>query len=164
MRIPPARKPAIREILGGVLVAIGLIQVAGYLAKSPKLRGLGTALASSPLPIVFTQVRGLETFASGFELEYRGPDGQKHVTPITPREYSRLGGPYNWRNVYGAAISYGPVLPQPLWRSVLVHGFCDEGPLAKALGAGRLDQATVTVRSGTAGRSDSWRLDVECRP
>jgi hypothetical protein len=141
---------------------VGLLQAFGHLTGLKAVKGLGAALVSSPLPLVFTEVRGVETFASDFTLEYRSGGDTLHSMPIGPREYGRLGGPYNWRNVYGAAISYGPILPEPLWKAVLTQGFCAEGPLARALEAGRIDTATVIVETRTAGRSDAWRLGVGC--
>ena len=158
----PKSRGRIHATLCLAVVALGLMQAVGWMLRIPALRGLGMATASSPLPIVFTEVKGVETFASGFELEYRDPQGNRKRLPIGPEEYSRLGGPYNWRNVYGAAVSYGPILPAALSQSVLKHGLCANGPLVSILGAGPLDSAAVLIATRTAGRSDTWRLDVGC--
>lgn len=152
-----------RSWAAGCLLAVGLLQSFGHLTGLKAVKGLGAALACSPLPLVFTEVRGVETFASAFTLEYRNGDDTLRTLPIGPREYGRLGGPYNWRNVYGAAISYGPILPEPLWKAVLHQGFCYDGPLTRALGTGTVRSASILVRTRTAGRSDAWRLGVECK-
>jgi len=52
--------------------------MAGYVSGSITLRGIGAATAASPLPKVFSDVDGLETFASAFTLHYRQPDGDVH--------------------------------------------------------------------------------------
>lgn len=47
----------------------------GYITGSVTLRGLGAATAASPLPKVFSDVDGLETFAGEFTIHYRQSDG-----------------------------------------------------------------------------------------
>lgn len=152
-----------RDKLAIALLALGLLQMAGYLTGSRALRGLGAATVASPLPIVFSDVKGLETFASEFTLKVsRVAQISEHI-PVTPELYAKFGGPYNRRNVYGAAISYGPRLPEPLWRSVLGYGFCANGPLAKGLGLGEgLREVTVEIETKTEGRVGIWNLDVSC--
>src|SRR3954464_3791251 len=108
--------------------------MAGYGTGSAALRGIGAATAASPLPKVFSDVDGLETFASGFTLHYRSGDGTRTDTAITPALYGRLAGPYNRRNVYGAALSYAPRLPRELWEPVYCYGLAPGGPLRSELG------------------------------
>jgi len=135
----------------------------GHLVGSRALRGLGAASCISPWPKVFSDVNGLETFASSFEL--KGFDGKGHAfsVPITAELYQQLEGAYNRRNVYGAALSYGPRLPEPLWSSVFCYGFSENGPLRRELGLpeGARDVA-VTIRTKTRGRNDVWVLKPEC--
>lgn len=157
----------VRDRLAYALVALGLVQMVGYAVGSRALRGIGAASVASPLPIVFSDVRGLETFASEFVLDVTESGGRVQRFPVTPSLYERFGGPYNRRNVYGAAISYGPVLPAPLWQSVLRYAFCTtptSGPLARDLGlAEGVESAVVLVTTGTRGRTDAWKLGVTCR-
>src|SRR4030095_9867272 len=108
----------------------------GYVTGIVALRGIGAATAASPLPKVFSDVDGFETFASEFTLRSRDARGTLTEMPITPALYGRLGGPYNRRNVYGAALSYAPRLPQPLWESVYCYGLAARGPLRTELGLG----------------------------
>lgn len=134
----------------------------GYLAGARPLRGVGAALGLAPFPKVFSDVDGLETFASTFTLRW-SDDGREHAVAITPELYSRLGGAYNRRNVYGAALSYGPRLPPPLWEAVFCFGFGRDGPLRRefGLGPGARDIA-VTIRTNTRGRIDRWTLQPAC--
>jgi hypothetical protein len=139
------------------------MQMTGYLTGSVDLRGIGAATAASPLPKVFSDVDGLETFASEFVLRYRQSDGRLIETAITPKLYGRLAGPYNRRNVYGAALSYAPRLPRELWEPVFCNGFRPEGPLRRELGFGSgVSDIAVAIRTRTRGRSDAWTLEPSC--
>jgi hypothetical protein len=135
-----------------VLLALGLLQMAGDLLGQPGLKGLGATLAASPAPRVFTSVRGLETFSTRFALEWRGRDGADHRLEPTPEMYGRIRGPYNRRNVYGAALSYGPVLAtdprtRPMLEAALSYSLCGDAPLLRELGIDPADiQGPVRIR------------------
>lgn len=151
-----------RKALYMLVVTIGLLQIIGYVTKIKIIRDIGVVSASSPLPIVFTEVRGVETFASDFFMKWTNDKGEAEEIKITPELYSRLKGPYNRRNVYGAAISYGPVLPEKLWKPVLSYGLCNDIlrdeldiPVTK-------DNFSVLIKTRTKGRKDKWSLKVDC--
>jgi hypothetical protein len=138
--------------------------MAGYISGSVVLRGLGAATTASPLPKVFSDVDGLETFASEFTLRYRKPDRTLVELAITPEVYGHLGGPYNRRNVYGAALSYAPRLPGELWEPVFCYGLAPHGPLRAELGLGsEVTDVSVTIRTRTRGRTDEWTLEPTCK-
>lgn len=145
------------------LCAVGLLQMAGDLTGLVALKGIGAASAASPFPKVFSDVRGLETFASEFTLQVETRSGDHLAIPITPQRYQRLAGPYNRRNVYGAALSYAPRLPAPLWQAVYCYGLRPDGPLRRELGvpddAARIG---VRIRTNTRGRDDTWILSPSC--
>lgn len=146
-------------------IALGVlacVQMAGYVTGTRVLRGVGAASAMSPLPKVFSDVEGLETFATTFTLRYRNAAGAVVEAPITPALYGRLAGPYNRRNVYGAALSYAPRLPAPLWESVYCRGLAPGGPLRTELGLEGATEIAVTIRTRTRGRHDIWRLEPWC--
>ena len=124
---------------GAFLLVIGLLQMTGDLCGLPALRGIGAATVASPAPKVFSAVRGFETYSTHFFLEWTGHDGAGHSLALTPEVYARLAGPYNRRNVYGAALAYGPVLstdPQtrPMFQVVTSYALCGEAPLLRELG------------------------------
>jgi hypothetical protein len=152
------------KIIGFLLILTGLLQCIGYIIQSKTIKGIGAATAASPLPIVFTEVKGVETFASAFILELETSTGEAKKINITPEIYSGLNGPYNRRNVYGAAFAYGPVLPDEIWRSVLEYGFCKGGTLARELGLNN-DPLSVKVHiiSKTKEQNRSWFLNINCR-
>jgi hypothetical protein len=153
-----------RDVAALALLVVGLAQMTGDLLGLRWLRGLGAATVASPLPKVFSDVAGLETFASRFELEVVTPRGTSR-RDIDPALYARLGGPYNRRNVYGAALSYAPRLPTKLWEQVFCYGFAPAGPLRRELGVA-VDATAVRVHiaTRTRGRSDRWILEPHCAP
>jgi hypothetical protein len=161
---PPAVTRGLRWRNGAAiaLAVLACAQMAGYVTGNRVLRGLGAASAMSPLPKVFSDVDGLETFATTFTLRYRKADGAVVETPITPALYGQLGGPYNRRNVYGAALSYAPRLPEPLWQSVYCHGLAPHGPLRTELGLQGATEISVTIRARTRGRNETWTLEPSC--
>ena len=144
-----------RNIAAGALLVLGLTQMAGDLLGNRPLKGLGAATVIAPCPKVFCDINGLEPFASSFAIR---ADGEKDTAsfPITPELYSRLKGPYNRRNVYGAAIAGAPLLPEPVWRSVLDYAFASRGPLRTELGVPANTRITLSMRTNTRGRNDTW--------
>lgn len=145
------------------LGAIGLFQMVGDVIGSKALKGIGACLVASPFPKVFSDVKGLETFASDLKLSYQLPDSSETQLAITPELYQRLAGPYNRRNVYGAALSYAPRMPEPLWQSVFCFGLKPGGPLRRELGIPNdAKKVRVIITTKTQGRTDSWTLQPAC--
>jgi len=126
-------------VLAVFLLILGFAQMLGDLFSMPLLKGIAAATGASPAPKVFSAHRGLETFSSNFFLQWKEKDGTTQKFAITPKESAKLRGPYNRRNVYGAALSYGPVLTanpitNPMFQAVIHYAFCGEAPLLKELG------------------------------
>jgi hypothetical protein len=149
------------------LLAIGSLQSVGLLLQSDAVRGLGAMTAASPLPLVFSSFRGVETFAADFSVTLTRRDGSRVTHALTPELYARLDGPYNRRNAYGAVLAYGPALTAPRERelvaSVIRHGLCRGGPLARRFGElGSVERVSVLVRSKTASRERETRLEFSC--
>jgi hypothetical protein len=126
---------------GIFLVVLGLSQMAGDLLETyvnapagRALKGVGVATTSAPAPKVFSSVRGLETYSTRFYLEWTDRAGVEHSLLLTPESYGRIRGPYNRRNVYGAALAYGPVLPESLRDPVMRYAVCGDAPLLRELG------------------------------
>jgi hypothetical protein len=123
------------------LLAVGLLQMTGDVIEGSgnepvgrALKGFGAATAASPAPKVFSSVHGLETYSTRFYLEWTDLDGVDHSLHVTPEVYARLQGPYNRRNVYGAALAYGPVLPEELRDPVMRYAVCGDAILLRELG------------------------------
>jgi hypothetical protein len=121
------------------LLVIGLSQMIGDLFRVPQLKGLAAATGASPAPKVFSSVKGLETFSSDFYIKWKDRHGAANVTRLTPELYSRIQGPYNRRNVFGAALSYAPVLAgdlrtRPMYDAVVYYALCGPAPLLREMG------------------------------
>lgn len=111
------------------LIMLGSLQMIGDLCQVPLLKGIGQATNASPAPKVFTSQKGYETFSKRFFFKVMDKHGNLKTVEITPKNYQHLKGPYNRRNMYGAAISYAPVLvkyenTKPLFNSVADFGLC----------------------------------------
>lgn len=151
------------NIVAAIITVIGCTQMAGYLAGSRELRAVGLATVAAPLPKVFSEVDGLETFASEFTLRGIDAAGHPFTLAITPELYARLEGCYNRRNVYGAALSYAPRIPEALWTAVFCYGLKPGGPLRRELGLpDDARNVTVEIRTKTRGRTGTWILNPEC--
>jgi hypothetical protein len=129
------------------LVVVGSLQMIGDVLNIPVIKGFGAAIHASPAPKVFTAQAGFETYSSRFYLDWTDKVGKTHTLEITPENYAGVRGPYNRRNVYGAAVSYGPVLVSnprtaAMFHSVMRYAFCGEAPLLTELG---IDPKTLSA-------------------
>jgi hypothetical protein len=150
------------------LIVAGFLQPVGYLTGLPALRGLGIAWVLSPLPLVFSHFRGVETFTSSFEVTLITTSGKDVTVALTPENYNRLRGPYSRRNVYGAITAYGPALTEgnepALVQDILHYGFC-KGPLPSALGVDEpLRSAKIHVSNKRGERPVDATMEVQCMP
>jgi len=140
------------KILFALFLFIGLMQMWGDLTGLSVLKGIGAATGASPAPKVFSAVKGLETFSTRFYIDWTDRAGESHTLEITPEVYAQLQGPYNRRNIYGAALAYGPVLSsdprtEEMFDSVLRYSFCGSAPLLMELGIDTSDLfGPVSVR------------------
>jgi hypothetical protein len=129
--------------------------MAGDILGSNALKGIGAATGMAPCPKVFCDINGLEAFASSFQII---AEGEETVSiQITPELYARLRGPYNRRNVYGAAIAAAPRLPKAMWQSVFCYAFRPDGTLRRELALPRnTKRIYLAVRTNSRGRDDYW--------
>jgi hypothetical protein len=144
------------------LVVLGVAQMAGDLLHFYPLKGVAAATHASPAPKVFSAVLGLETYSTRFFLEV----GAQRVE-LTPAVYSRIRGPYNRRNVYGAALAYAPVLPASMREPVLRHALCGDAPLLRELGIavvpGSRRAVVLEPLPGTSLGMLQTRFEAPCR-
>lgn len=155
-------------VRGLVLVLVGTVAMAGDLLGLPSLYAIGLATSASPAPKVFTEREGLEGFSATYTLTWTDADGV-HTLPLDPEGYQGIPGPYNRRNVYGAALAGGPFLashPQlaDLHAQVARYAFCEADVLSE-LGAPGVSPSSVhlrvTPREGT--QTDlPLQLEVRC--
>jgi sterol desaturase/sphingolipid hydroxylase (fatty acid hydroxylase superfamily) len=163
--LPPARTSGRTMAAAVALVAIGTVQMAGDLAGSPVVRGLGMAANASPAPKVFTAHGGIETYAAQFLVRWTDVDGIAHVKRLTPQVNRGLRGPYNRRNAYGAMIAGGPMLNanaamRAMHAAALSYTRCGAGSALDELGIDRRTIAgpvTIELILRTVPKAD-WQL------
>lgn len=134
------------------LLIVGLLQISGEIlmqggwrSVGQLVKGIGAATTASPAPKVFSAVQGFETYSTRFTVAWADQQAEPHALDLTPEVYSRLRGPYNRRNVYGAALAYGPVLAttprtQPMFQAVTRYALCGPAPMLRELG---IDPGTI---------------------
>jgi hypothetical protein len=149
-----------RNLLAMLVLAAGSLQMAGYLTGWKALRGAGLAGGVAPFPKVFCEAEGYEAFAARFTLSgTRG--GAAWSLELTPEVYSRLRGPYNRRNVYGAVLAFAPRLPEALRTELFAHALAPGSAMREELGIPGDVLAlkiTVTPREGEA--QGPWTYEI----
>lgn len=155
------------------LLMIGLLQMAGDLLRVPALKAVAAATGASPAPKVFSSVQGLETFSSDFYVEWKDRDGVAHSLKLTPELYSRIQGPYNRRNVFGAALSYAPILEKdprtkPMYESIVRYALCGRAPLLHEIGIELTDLSAppairLAPRAGTRFGDAAFVITPACQ-
>lgn len=152
-----------------LLVALGTMQVFADVLAMPRLKAIFAASQVSPAMKVFTAHQGYETHAARFALTWTDADGEAQRLSVDPEIYRNVRGPYNRRNVYGAALAYGPLLRadpklRAMQQSVMHYAFCAPGTLRSDLGIPR-DAENLTMHvlpTRPPQRSDlelSWEVD-----
>ena len=147
------------------LVVVGSLQIVAEAFAWPRVRAFAAALQVSPAMKVFTAHEGYETHAAQFSLSWLHA-GETWILPLNPASYGGVRGPYNRRNVYGAALAYGPLLRadpklRAMQESVMSYAFCVPGTLRTELGipAGATHiRAHVTPTSGRSDLESTWQV------
>ncbi len=134
-----------------LLLVVGSLQMVGDLCGVRAVKGIGAATVASPAPKVFCAVNGLETFSTRFFIEWKDAAGKANELDLTSTVAARIQGPYNRRNVYGAALAYGPVLAMDasgrrMLAEVLDYGLCGKAPLLTELGIDAAGAHDVALR------------------
>lgn len=145
------------NLLAIVILILGMTQFLGGWFNIKVLKGFGASLAMAPYTKVFSDVNGLETFASTFEIHTKKGEYWSSIT-ITPEVYGKLKGSYNRRNVYGAGLSYGPKLPEELRRQIFSYSLHAPAFLKEEIGIPDGAAQVVVIKTKTKGRDDKWYL------
>jgi hypothetical protein len=159
----------VKRGVSAALLALGVAQMTGDVTGCFPLRAIAAATAASPAPRVFTRVGTQEPFSARFVLEWTDPAGRARSLTLTPETYARVRGPYNRRNVYGAAVAGGPVLANdpvlgPLFRTVARQALCGEAPLLAELapGQGPYEALRVRLEPARSATPAPPALEVSC--
>lgn len=125
-----------------VLGILGIAQMGFDLADWTPGKAVAGATLLSPAPKVFSAVDGFETYSAWFAIGWEGWESRPEELMLDRSVYLGLRGPYNRRNVFGAAIAYGPVLRKdPIGSRMLDavgdYAFLGDAPLLAELGIDR---------------------------
>ncbi|MEM9236534.1 MAG: hypothetical protein AAGB14_07125 [Verrucomicrobiota bacterium] len=123
-----------RNLIAILLTIVGMSQMLGHLSGVRALRGIGLASGVAPFPKVFCEADGYEAFAASYYVEGRLPNGDSWSRRVDPAWYARIRGPYNRRNVYGAALAFAPRLPEELREVVLEGSLSPDSAMCRELG------------------------------
>lgn len=159
-----------------LLVVVGCLQMVGDVFGMPAVKAAAAISHASPAPKVFTSQSGFETYSSRFVLRAWNPGEHPVELLLTPELNKRVRGPYNRRNAYGAAISYGPVLARsevtrPMFESVFAYAFCHPRGVAREVGLSGKRHYAVVVEpraivqpAQPADAAAQWptRFSVDC--
>lgn len=141
----PKRRIAWRGIACAVLLVLSLSQMFFGLVHAEGARNAAASTAAAPHPKVFCDKDGYEAFAMNFELIGEDFAGRTHYVAMTPDAYKRMQGPYNRRNVYGAALAFAPRMPVVQRDAVVEYAFHSNGDLRRELGLPPLRKLTILI-------------------
>lgn len=148
------------------LVGVGSLQMTGDLTGQAELKALGAISHVSPAPKVFTAHEGYETYSPEFFVTAEVVEGPSYTLKLTPEVNGLLRGPYNRRNAYGAALSYGPVLvaqedTRPLFEAAFRYALCSERGVRAEVALPEAASYRVDIRPRQRpndGRARSFRV------
>jgi len=163
------KRPAWNTLAQAAVLAVGSLQLVGWVTGLNSIQRLGQLTAASPLPLVFSSHRGWESFSPRFYIDVMYRDGKMEHVAIAPEIYARLAGPYSRRNVYGAVMAFGPLLAEGKSRAmrdaVLHYAFCNQGPLAQ-LASRPMDVVGAVVSAAPRvvglGNGEVWSEEIHC--
>lgn len=166
-----SRGPRPRSWALGTLTALALSAMVGHWLE-PVAPKLGKALSAAgklsmvaPFPKVFCQVGDVEPWAWDHTLTLHYADGSE-VSGALDREGARrlANTPYAWRNAYGAAVVYGPFLPEDAVDAVLHHGACETDTLPQLAGAPAAPVSVSIHSAPPAGLAGTPRtVELSCQ-
>jgi hypothetical protein len=157
----PQRRLTCRNLACLALLLLALSQMLFGLVRAEGARNAAASTAAAPYPKVFCAKDGYEAFAMNFELTGEDEHGGAHVVSMTPETYARMRGPYNRRNVYGAALAFAPVLDPAVRDEVVDYAFHRDGGLRRALGLPPLRKLTIRITPKPGVEAESFEYVYE---
>ena len=147
-------------VLPSIVVSIGMLAVLAYVFESKTLHVMGYATAAAPLPIPFTDARGLqESFAHTYTATMITDAGE--VITLQP-ENLPLTGPHKRKIPYLVSIIFSPK-NNAIVKSVITYGFCSvDRPLATSVGVGAVSAVNIHINSNTPENPGLWSNTFLC--
>ena len=169
---PPAPEPRAarsaaraRAGLAVLLTGAGLLQIAGSALGSPFLIGVGQLTGVAPLPRVFSQRGGIDSFARRAVVEVWTADGGRREIAVDRRFGRDLDGPVVRRAAYAHGALLAGLSPSPKPAALLERAFCAPADVASELGVtAPVERLRVRNWSALANDEPYGTLEVRCRP
>jgi apolipoprotein N-acyltransferase len=156
-----ARSVPARRVACLALIMLGVSQAVGSATGWSALRHIGLLSGAAPLPLVFGAVNGYEYWAGEHALDVRLAGGERTRASLNRASFSALPGPHRMHMWLAMPFMVAPIAPPAVWKGMLEHALCREGPLARAAAlGGNVESATLSIR-GADGRR--FRGSVACR-
>lgn len=154
---------SVRTALAILLTAAGLLQIAGSWVSSPLLIGLGQLTGVAPLPRVFSQRAGVDSFARRAVVEVWTAEGERSEIAVD-RGFGRdIDGPVVRSAAYAHAALFAGLTPSPKPSALLERAFCAPGDIARELGiAAPIRRLRVRNWSVLANDEPYGTLEVRC--
>jgi hypothetical protein len=143
------------------LIAVGVARVVGFFTGLFPISVLALQFGASPLPLVFSQVRGVETYGRRFAVTLTTASGIR--TEVSgDRLAQALPGPFTRVKLYVDQLAFADLSREPRRQSFLRQAACAGGPVARVLGVA--DPVAVRLRLWSAVPRESAvaTFDVEC--
>src|SRR5262249_34369327 len=96
----------LRTGLAVALTAVGIARGLGFYSGVFPLSVLGAQFGASPLPLVFTQVHGVETYSRRFAVELEITDGARRIISGDARLVRALRGPFTRVKTYVDELAF----------------------------------------------------------
>lgn len=139
------------------VTCLGLSAVVGTLVSpmAPRLgaalNGFGKVSLMSPYPKVFCAMGDTEPWTWEHTVTLAWGEGPDTVVALDRDAARRHVGPYQYRNATGAAVAYGPWLPEETVTAALTWTACEDPHFLDVLGL-PADRRPVTVRVDSTPR------------
>src|SRR5436190_1011346 len=93
-------------ILSVILLMIGSLQIIGYIFRSQTIRGLGFVSGAAPLPIVFSNVKGVDGFDTQHSLIVSSTSGNVDTIALDKKLFSQFNGAFFLKESYSIFLAY----------------------------------------------------------
>lgn len=117
-----------------MLVLVGLARVIGFYTGFFPLSVLGEQFGASPLPLVFSQVHGVETYSRRLLIRLVMADGRQELIADGKDFRRRLHGPFSRAKLYIDPIAFADLASGRRRGDVIANAFCKDSPLVEELG------------------------------
>jgi hypothetical protein len=145
-----------------LLVIAGCAQFAGYLLKSPSLRGLAMAYCVAPLPTVFSTVKGVEGFDTKHTLLFVNEKGKQDSSEIGRKAFTQFHGHYFLKNAYSIFLAYPHVIKTEALNNGWEFALCKKNLLNECGINCIMSNAFIRTKRYRFGKKETIQFKPDC--